>query len=148
MEEAQRYDNRTRLISRIADDVWNHGRLAVIDQVMSADGKYHGPHMPNGVGSRETWKRAIGMYRVAFPDAHVTFEEFITCDDTVVGRWTATGTHTGELPGVPPTGKPISIGGITIYRFIGGKVVEAWEQLDMLGMWQQLGVVALPGHEH
>ena len=145
--EAQQYENRKRLISRIAHDIWNHGRLGVVDEVMSADGKYHGPHMPKGVGNRETWKRAIGMYRGAFPDAHVTFEEVIPGADTVVGRWTATGTHTGELPGVPPTGKPIRIGGITIYRFRGGKIVEAWEQLDMLGMWQQLGVIALPGHE-
>ena len=145
--EAQQYENRKRLISRIANDIWNHGRLGVVDEVMSADGKYHGPHMPRGVGNRDTWKQAIGMYRGAFPDAHVTFEEVIPGADTVVGRWTATGTHTGELPGIPPTGKPIRIGGITIYRFRGGKIVEAWEQLDMLGMWQQLGVVALPGHE-
>ena len=87
------------------------------------------------------------MYRGAFPDSHVTFEELIASGDTVVGRWTATGTHTGQLPGVAPTSKRIAIGGITIYRIAEGKIVEAWEQLDMLGMWQQLGVVAVPGHE-
>jgi predicted ester cyclase len=139
--------SRKDLISRIADDVWNRGHLAAVDEVMSPEGKYHGPHMPNGVGDRETWKRAVGMYRSAFPDAHVTFEELISSGDTVVGRWTATGTHTGDLPGVAPTGKPIGIGGITIYRFAAGKVVEAWEQLDMLGMWQQLGVLTAPGRE-
>jgi len=145
--ETREHESYKNLIFRIADDIWNRGQLTVIDEVMSPHGKYHGPHMPNGLGNRETWKRAIGMYRSAFPDAHVTFEELITSGDTVVGRWTATGTHTGDLPGVSPTGKPITIGGITIYRFSGGKVIEAWEQLDMLGMWQQLGVLALPSHE-
>ena len=131
----------TTIVSRIADEIWNRGRLEVVDEVMSADGKYHGPHMPNSLGNRETWKNAIGMYRSAFPDAHVSFEELIESGDTIIGRWTATGTHTGDLPGVAPTGRPIRIGGITIYRFSAGKIVEAWEQLDMLGMWRQLGVV-------
>jgi predicted ester cyclase len=76
----------------------------------------------------------------------VVFDELIVSGDTVVGRWTATGTHKGQLPGAPPSGKRISIGGISIYRIAGGKIVTAWEQLDLLGMWQQLGVVALPGH--
>jgi len=135
------------LITRIADDIWNRGDLAVVDEVMAANGKYHGPHMPNGMGDRETWRRAIGMYRSAFPDSHVTYDDLIVSGDTVVGRWSATATHTGQLPGVGPTGKRINIGGITIYRIEAGKIVEAWEQLDMLGMWQQIGVVALPGHD-
>jgi predicted ester cyclase len=50
------------------------------------------------------------------------------------------------MPGVAPTGKRIAIGGISIYRIAEGKIVEAWEQLDLLGMWQQLGLVDLPGH--
>jgi steroid delta-isomerase-like uncharacterized protein len=139
-------EDHKALIARIADDIWNRGDLAAVDEVMSPNGRYHGPHMPNGIGDRESWRRAIGMYRGAFPDSHVTFEELIVSGDTVVGRWSATGTHTGQLAGVAPTGKRIAIGGITIYRIEAGKIVEAWEQLDMLGMWQQLGVVSLPGH--
>lgn len=137
-------DEHKVLVSRIADDIWNRGDLAVIDQIMTANAKYHGPHMPNGLGSRDDWKRAIEMYRNAFPDSHITFEDLIASGDTIIGRWTATATHTGQLPGVETTGKQITIGGITIYRFADGKIVESWEQLDMLGMWQQLGVINLP----
>ena len=137
--------NKT-LVSRIATDIWNRGDLDVTSEVMAADAQYHGPHMPNGTGDRENWRQAIAMYRSAFPDSHVTFEELIGSGNTVVGRWSATATHTGQLPGVAPTGKRIAIGGITIYRLSGGKIVEAWEQLDMLGMWQQLGIVSLPVH--
>jgi len=139
--------SNTELIARIADDIWNRGTLDVIDEVMTPDAAYHGPHMPGGTGGRDHWRQAIAMYRRAFPDSHVTYEELIECGDKVIGRWRATGTHTGELPGVPSSGKPIAISGITIYRVAGGKIVEAWEALDLLGMWQQLGVVKLPGRE-
>ena len=134
------------LVSRIADDIWNRGDLAAVDEVMAAGARYHGPHMPDGLGDRESWRRAISMYRAAFPDSHVTYDELITCGDIVVGRWSATASHTGPLPGMTPTGRKIAIGGITIYRIADGKIVEAWEQLDLLGMWQQLGVVTLPEH--
>jgi steroid delta-isomerase-like uncharacterized protein len=135
------------LVSRIATDIWNQGDLDATSEVMVANAKYHGPHMPNGVGDRRDWRQAIAMYRSAFPDSQVTFEELIGTGNTVVGRWSATATHTGRLPGVAPTGKRIAVSGITIYRLSDGKIVEAWEQLDMLGMWQQLGVVSLPAHE-
>ncbi len=134
------------LISRIADEIWNQGILSAVDEVMAAEAAYHGPHMPAGKGARSDWKRAIAMYRQAFPDSHVTFEELIGCGETVVGRWRATGTHLGPMPGLEPTGRKIVITGITIYRFSGGKISEAWEQLDLLGMWRQLGVAAVPGH--
>lgn len=138
-------NDRALLIARIAEDIWNRGDIEVADDLMVVDAKYHGPHMPNGVGGREDWKRAITIYRAAFPDSHVMYEELIETDNRVIGRWSATATHTGELPGLAPTGKRIAITGITIYRFSGNKISEAWEQLDMLGMWQQLGVVTLPG---
>ena len=134
------------LVSRIADNVWNKGELHVVDEIMVGSARYHGPHMPLGVGSRDDWRQAIGFYLGAFPDSHVTFDELIVTGDTVVGRWSATGTQTGPLSGLPPTGRPIAIGGITIYRIVDGLIVEAWEQLDLLGMWQQLGVIELPGH--
>ena len=134
------------IVSRIADEIWTQGNLDVCDEVMAPAAPYHGPHMPNGVGDRETWRNAISMYRRAFPDSRVTYDALHVCEDIVVGRWTATGTQTGPLPGLEPTGKPISIGGISIYRMADGKIVETWEQLDMLGMWRQLGVVTLPGH--
>lgn len=145
--EAQMTEHEaTDLVSRIADEIWNEGRLDVCDEVMAPDARYYGPHMPGGVADRETWRRAIEMYRSAFPDSHVVYDELLAFGETVVGRWTATATHTGPLPGLEPTGREISIGGIQIFRLRNGRIVEGWEQLDMLGMWRQLGVVTLPDH--
>jgi len=140
-------ENDKAQVLRIAGEVWNQGHLDTIDDLMVPDGRYHGPHMPRGTGGREDWRRAVAMYRGAFPDSHVTYEELLASGSTIIGRWSATGTHTGELPGLAPTGKPISITGITIYRMADGRIVEAWEQLDLLGMWRQLGVFRGPGHE-
>ena len=77
----------------------------------------------------------------AFPDARVTVEDQVAEGDKVVSRWTATGTHTGDLMGIPPTERRIEISGITINRFSGGKIAEDWYQSDDLGMMQQLGVI-------
>jgi len=137
-----------KLVSLIADDIWNKGKMETADKVMAVNAKYHGPHMPNGVGTREDWKSAITMYRNAFPDSHVIYDKLISSNDIVVGRWSATGTHTGKLPGVEHiTGKQIAISGITIYLFMNGKIIEAWEQLDLFGMWKQLGLISLLGEE-
>jgi len=134
------------LVARIADDIWNRGDLEVVSEIMAPDARYHGPHMPDGCGGRDDWRGAIQMYREAFPDSHVTFEELLACGDRIVGRWNARGTHRGGLPGIAPTGKRIAISGITIYRIGDGRIVEAWEQLDLLGMWQQLDVFKRPDH--
>jgi predicted ester cyclase len=62
-----------------------------------------------------------------------------------VTRVTAWGTRTGELLGIPPTGKRVERTGIAIRRFEGGKVVEHWAQIDALGLLQQLGAIPPPG---
>ena len=138
-------ENHKSLVQRIAGEIWNEGNLHVADEVMSADAHYHGPHMPNGIGGREDWKNAIKMYRGAFPDSHVVYEEMLVAGDRIVGRWSATGTHTGDLSGLSPTNQRIQISGITIYKISGGLIIEAWEQLDLLGMWEQIDVFQRPG---
>jgi predicted ester cyclase len=62
----------------------------------------------------------------------------------VVLRWTARGTNTGELLGMPATGKPARVTGISIIRIAAGKMVEGWGNFDALGMLQQLGVIPTP----
>jgi predicted ester cyclase len=58
----------------------------------------------------------------------------------ILGRFTQSGTQTGELMGIPPTGKKATWGEIGILRFAGGQVVESFYNVDMLGLMQQLGV--------
>src|SRR5258705_6935411 len=66
--------------------------------------------------------------------------------DFVVGRWTATGNHTGPWGAMEPTGRPIAFSGVNIFRFEGGKVAEIWNHRDDLGLMTQIGGAAFtPG---
>ena len=85
------------------------------------------------------------MYRMAFPDVHFTIDDLIAEGETVVIRWTVTGTHKGELQGIAPTGKHVTVTGMVMSRFAKGKVEEDWINFDALGLMQQLGVVPAPG---
>ncbi|MFZ5922227.1 MAG: ester cyclase [Chloroflexota bacterium] len=96
------------------------------------------PGLPEGLEGR---KMLASAFFSAFPDLHVHIEDMFTEGDKLVARWSAHGTHTGELMGIPPTGRQVSINGIVIDRFEDGRAVEIWENIDMLGLMQQLGVV-------
>jgi steroid delta-isomerase-like uncharacterized protein len=92
----------------------------------------------------EGWKQGHAMFLEAIPDQQLTLDDQIAEGDTVFTRWTFTGTHQGALMGIPPTGRPIAIKGISIDRIRGGKVVEHVAQMDMVGLMQQLGVIPAP----
>src|SRR5207248_9468284 len=87
-------------------------------------------------------KRNIQMMRRAFPDFLYSTEEMVADGDKVALRWTARGTHQGPFMGMAPTGKSVSWSGVNFYRLSGGKIVEEWGLVDMLGLLHQLG--ALP----
>jgi predicted ester cyclase len=77
----------------------------------------------------------------AFPDMHLYVEDAVAEGNKLVTRWSAHGTHKGDLMGIPPTGKEVSIAGIAIDRFENGQSVEHWEIIDQLSLMQQLGVI-------
>ncbi len=126
------------------EEVWNQGNVASYEELASPDLVTHNP--PPGItGDFEGVKQAISIHRTGFPDLHFEIEDQLTEGDKVVTRSTLTGTHRGEWVGIPPTGKRVSIKAITIQRWRGDKMVEAWLAMDMLGWMQQLGVVPPPG---
>ena len=86
------------------------------------------------------------MMFAAFPDGRHILEEVIAEDDKVVTRGTFSGTHQGELMGVPPTGKQVKFSVVHVDRVVNGKIVEHWGQGDTFAMMQQLGVVPSSNH--
>ncbi len=84
------------------------------------------------------------LMRSAFPDGCHTFEDVIAEDDKVVTRGTFTGTHRGELFGIPPTDKQVTFSVVHVDRVVDGKVVEHWGQGDTMSLMQQLGVLPFP----
>ncbi len=84
-------------------------------------------------------KQFAAAWYSAFPDTSHSIHEVIAEGDRVTVRFTITGTHKGTFNGMPPTGKPITVGGIAMMSTEAGKVKHLWAQVDQAGMMQQLG---------
>jgi predicted ester cyclase len=76
------------------------------------------------------------------PDARYEVDDLIAEGDRVVVRWRLLGTHQGAFAGIEPTGRPITLKGIAIYRVAGGKLIERWVVSDLHGLLQEIGVPA------
>ena len=87
------------------------------------------------------WSGFMAEFTRAFPDAHIATESMIAEGDTVVSRWTVSGTHRGAFNGVPATGNSIRFKGIEWNRFSGGKLVEHIAQFDLAALLQQIGAM-------
>jgi steroid delta-isomerase-like uncharacterized protein len=125
------------------EELWNQGKLDVISEICAPDVVFYDP-AGFGFSGHEGARQFVSMVRAAFPDAHFTMEDQIAEGDRVAVRWTSTGMHQGNFMGIPATGVNIITTGITISRFVGGRVVEEWLRWDALGQMQQMGVIA-PG---
>ena len=99
------------------------------------------PAAPGPFHGKAGYKEFITSYVAAFPDGKITVDDQIAEGDIVASRWTARGTNTGELMGMPATGKEVTVSGIAYTRIVDGKVRESWNSWDTLSMLQQLGVV-------
>jgi steroid delta-isomerase-like uncharacterized protein len=124
--------------SQAMGQFWQTGDANVFDAVIAEDAVIHQPGFPP---NREGFKQALPAFRTAFPDFQVLEFEAFGEDDQVADRIVWTATHKGELMGIPPTGKTITVRETHIRRFAGGKIVEHWGQWDQLGLMQQLGVI-------
>jgi predicted ester cyclase len=127
---------------RYVEEVLNRGRLQAVDELCTPD--YVG-HVPGFLPTdREGDKRLVGMLRAAFPDMRCAIQDQVAEGDEVLHRLVCRGTHTGELLGVPPSGRPVEVTGMNVNRIVDGKLVESWGVIDMLGLMQQVGAVPAP----
>lgn len=133
-------ENKT-VVRRFLEEIFTAGNLELVDELFAPDYVLHDPVLPDEVRGPEGMKRYVSMYRAAYPDTRFTIEDQIAEGDEVVTRWTGQGTHEGELMGISPTGKQVTVTGIEVDRVSGGKIQETWVNYDALGMMQQLGVV-------
>ena len=130
---------------RFFEEVFGNGKLNLLDEIIAKDHVNKGPgSLPGLPTGPEGAKQLVAVYRNAFPDLRFTIDEQIAEGDKVVTRWTAHGTHQGELVSIPATGNLSTVTGIAVDRFVNGKIVESWGIFDQFGMMQQLGVIPTP----
>jgi steroid delta-isomerase-like uncharacterized protein len=118
----------------------NRRNLTAVDELFAVNHSYHGPAGTETSGCAE-FKELIGLMVRAFPDLQIDVEHVIGEGDWVAARATYSGTHTGDLLGIPATGKHFAVTAQILAHFDESKEVEAWGELDVLSMLQQLGVV-------
>lgn len=116
----------------------NRGNLAILDEVLAPDYRLNG----EAVG-REGGRQYSTAMRAAFPGLQSTIEDLVAEGDAVVMRYTRQGTNTGELRGMPPTGRTVTAQGFNLCRIRDGQIHEEWDLDDRLSAMQQLGL--LPG---
>ena len=125
------------LVQRYFDEM-NKGNKSYLDEYFGTNYIYHGSA---GDLDAEGFKAQHDIFLTAFPDTKASVEDIIAVGDKVVTRWKIRGTHSGELQGIAPTGKEVTITGIIITRVDNGKAVEEWEAFNQLGLMQQLGAI-------
>lgn len=135
--------NAKQIVRQLCEEPWK-GNIGVIDEYVAPGYVGHDPAEPEPIRGPEGVKENVQKYLTGFADGHITVDEQIVEGDTVATRWTGRGTQTGEIAGIAPTGKQVTVTGITISRLEGGKVVEEWSTWDTLGMLVQLGAVPAP----
>jgi steroid delta-isomerase-like uncharacterized protein len=132
-------DNRAR-VQRLIDEVYNQGNFSIADELFADNAVRYDPATPDIERGPAGSKQVASRYRQAFPDLQITIHDMVVDENKVAARWSSTGTHSGDLQGIAPTGKTFSITGISILRFADGKIVEEWANWDTLGMMKQLGL--------
>jgi predicted ester cyclase len=120
------------------DQVWNKGNRSIIDTYIAVGYKQHARGTPPG---RDGVKSFFAMIDSAFAGATYEFADLIADGDKVAWRWTLRAKHTGPFQGLPATGRPVAITGMSMVRVANGKLAEHWGEQDMLGLLQQLGVL-------
>ncbi len=125
---------------RLWIEALNRGDVAAADRAFAPDAVIHITGAPEPALSLDAFKQVLGALLGAFPDLRFTIEDLVACEDKVVTRWSAQGTHTGAFGNIPPGGRHVRIDGIVLDHVADGRVVERWEQWDQMGLMRQLGL--------
>lgn len=135
-------DRQTKIAELYFNEVWNKGNVALLDSLLTNDYINHTPSTPTIPGPQGL-KPIVLAIRKAFLDLHYDIKEIISTSDHIVIRTVMTGTQTGSLFGIPPTGKRISVNQINIEKLKDGRIAEHWRVTDELTMIKQLGIKQL-----
>lgn len=127
-------------VSDLFEIVWNKADFSGLDQVWNAEVDLHFRGSTSNIDA-EGLASMVTRWRAAFPDFTFTVHQIIAEGDTVAARVSFTGTQSGKLGKLEPTGKRVEVSQMMFFRFAGDKIVEAWEEFDELGMRQQLGAL-------
>jgi len=120
------------LVQRYIEEDWNKGVVDLVDEL------YHPSFGGGSYGGIPGLKSAMTLYRRSFPDLHFTIEDLTAEDERIAYRWTSRGTHQGDYVGIAPTGKPITVTGITILHIVDGRITDDRTESNIHTLTEQL----------
>jgi steroid delta-isomerase-like uncharacterized protein len=144
MKVTEEERNKT-VLNRFWNEVWDQGKLDVVEEIFHENFVDHGLAPGLTKQGPEGAKEAVMQFRQAMPDLYLRVDDILAEGDKVLTRWTSGGTQTGPLKSargtIPPSGRVGVVQGMTLNRVEDGRIIEAWDNFDILGMLQQLGVI-------
>ncbi|WP_328535592.1 ester cyclase [Streptomyces sp. NBC_00344] len=132
--------DRKQSLAATWDSVWNRGEVDDLDSLLKPGYVRHSSIADH---SATQLKGSVVAARLAFPDLHVSIEDSVAEGDRLATRWHGSATHTGSYLGVPPTGRALTVSGVTISRFEGATIAEEWVTWDPRGLLGALGIISL-----
>jgi steroid delta-isomerase-like uncharacterized protein len=127
------------LVTRYYDEVLNQRNLAALDDLLAPN---FASWLPDGTRlGRAEYRNAVLASHQAFPDLVVEVLDQLAEGDKVATRWRASGTHRGPFAGISATGRPVTITAMHLHRVADAKLTEHWEEIDLLRLMRQLGVL-------
>jgi len=144
MKAQAEVEEQNKELARKMFEAWGKGDFETYKELLAPDYANYYPSRSTTPMSQEETIEIRKMLQKAFPDISWSIEELIATEDKVIIRFIERGTHEGEFQGIPATGNKYESSGISIRRIENGKVVEEREELDLLGLYQQLGMELKP----
>ena len=133
-------DAHCELVNRMIEEIQNRQNIALVDEIFSEDFLNHTP--VRGISNdRNGMRQLFSMTCIAFPDGVVTVEDQVASDDKVWTRKSFSGTHTGPLGAMAPTGNKVTYRVFDILRIHDGKIIEHWGLADQLSLLRQVGAL-------
>jgi steroid delta-isomerase-like uncharacterized protein len=128
------------LPQRVFHEILNEGRLEVADEIVEPNFRLHSPTRPEPFEGPDGFKQFAADLRHGFPDLEIVVDQVIAEGNMVSIRSHVTGTHLGTYRGIPPTGRRIAQTQLHMFRVADGRIQETWQEIDGLGIMQQLKI--------
>jgi predicted ester cyclase len=126
------------LVRCLLDEIWNKANPTIVDKLCSTNFTFSYGALSGVTSDREGYKQMANIWHSGVSGIKLTLEDVIAEGNKVAVHWEASCTHTGEFMGVPPTGKKLTMVGISIFYIKDGNIIKEWGEMDITGLMQQL----------
>lgn len=126
------------VVRRLIDEGWNKRNMAIFRETLSADCTHDLPGVDGPSIGPDAYQHTVEGFVHAFPDARMDIGDMVAEGQHVCVVWTFTGTHTGPLGEIQPTGRRIVVRGIGHCRLHEGKINAIVSQFNHGGMISEL----------